>query len=228
MTRSRKTVPVVYFSDMLCIWAYLAQVRVDTIKANYGEQVPFETRFCSVFADSHRKITTAWKGKGAYESFNAHLRQAVERFPEIKFNPEIWLVVRPASSTSVHVFLKAAQLAEASGDLAAGKANALIWRMRCAFFQDARDISRWGVQCDVALEADIDLDRLKALIQDGAAYAALGADYQDAETMGIKGSPTFVLNEGRQKLYGNVGYRIIHANIQELLSEPNPDQASWC
>jgi hypothetical protein len=44
----------------------------------------------------------------------------------------------------------------------------------------------------------------------------------------VKGSPTMILNQGRQKLFGNVGYRIIEANIQELLREPNPDQASWC
>jgi hypothetical protein len=37
-----------------------------------------------------------------------------------------------------------------------------------------------------------------------------------------------ILNQGRQKLFGNVGYRIIEANIQELLREANPDQASWC
>jgi protein-disulfide isomerase len=59
-------------------------------------------------------------------------------------------------------------------------------------------------------------------------YAALSADYKEAENTGVKGSPTMILNEGRQKLFGNVGYRIIEANIQELLREPNPDQASWC
>ena len=46
--------------------------------------------------------------------------------------------------------------------------------------------------------------------------------------MRIEGSPSFVLNEGRQKLYGNVGFRIIEANIQELLRAPGGDQASWC
>jgi hypothetical protein len=44
----------------------------------------------------------------------------------------------------------------------------------------------------------------------------------------VKGSLMMILNEGRQKLFGNVGYRIIEANIHELLREPNPDQASWC
>ena len=59
-------------------------------------------------------------------------------------------------------------------------------------------------------------------------FARLAADYQDADKMRIEGSPTFVLNEGRQKLYGNVGFRVIEANIQELLRAPAGDQASWC
>ena len=46
--------------------------------------------------------------------------------------------------------------------------------------------------------------------------------------MGIQGSPSFVLNEGRQKLFGNVGFRILDANIQELLRAPQTEQASWC
>ena len=60
------------------------------------------------------------------------------------------------------------------------------------------------------------------------AFAALASDYQDANSMGVQGSPTFVLNDGRQKLYGDVGYKIIEANIQELIRDPHPDHASWC
>jgi hypothetical protein len=36
-----------------------------------------------------------------------------------------------------------------------------------------------------------------------------------------------LFNEGRQRLTGNVGYRIIEANIRELL-EGAPGQLSWC
>ena len=46
--------------------------------------------------------------------------------------------------------------------------------------------------------------------------------------MRIEGSPTFELNEGRQKLFGNVGFRVIEANVREVLRDPNQDQASWC
>ena len=77
-------------------------------------------------------------------------------------------------------------------------------------------------------QAGVDLARIEPLIHSGRAFAALASDYESASTMNIQGSPSFVLNEGRQKLYGNVGYRILEANIQELLRTQPADQASWC
>lgn len=223
-----KTIPIVYFSDVLCVWAYIAQVRVDEARRQFGEQIAIETRFCSVFGDTARKIPSAWGAKGGYQGFNAHLRHAAEAFPEIELNPDIWLTVRPASSASPHLFLKAAQLAEAQGNLPAGSADHLTRAFRAAFFVEARDICAWDVQRRLAERAHVGLEPIEALIRAGGAFAALSSDYQDAEAMGVKGSPSFVMNDGRQKLYGNVGYKIIEANIQELLREPHPDHASWC
>ena len=57
--------------------------------------------------------------------------------------------------------------------------------------------------------------------------AALMHDYQLAREYQIKGSPTFVMNEGRQVLFGNVGYRVLRTNIEELLNKP-ASEASWC
>jgi predicted DsbA family dithiol-disulfide isomerase len=51
---------------------------------------------------------------------------------------------------------------------------------------------------------------------------------REKEQLHITGSPTIVLNEGRQKLYGNVGYGVIEANIKELLKSPDAGAASWC
>ena len=218
-----KLVAITYFSDVLCVWAYIGQLRVDEIKARHGAVVRFDQRWCAVFGDTARKIATQWGKEDGYQHFHGHLMQVTAAFTEVNLYPRLWLDVRPASSAGAHLFLKATQLAEGRN-----ASEALAWAMRRAFFEQGRDIATRSVQRDVAREAGLDPTPIEACIHDGSAHAALSSDYQDASTMGIQGSPSFVLNEGRQKLYGNVGYKIIDANIQELLREREPDQASWC
>ena len=53
-------------------------------------------------------------------------------------------------------------------------------------------------------------------------------DVELKEAHKIEGSPTYYLNEGRQKLYGNVGYRILEANVLELMQNETSELASWC
>jgi protein-disulfide isomerase-like protein with CxxC motif len=76
----------------------------------------------------------------------------------------------------------------------------VLWDFRCAFFRDCRDIARWDVQCEIGKAHDVDIVAIEQCIHDGDAFARLAADYQDADKMRIEGSPSFVLNEGRQKL----------------------------
>lgn len=227
-------VQISYFSDVLCIWAYAAQARVDAVKEKFGDTVRMDYRFCSVFGDTAGKITSTWRNKGEYAGFNAHLRKVAGQFPHIEVHPDIWLKTRPPTSASAHLFLAAARqwLQERGREGQSGSTTLIfdqvMWAFRCAFFRDCRDVARWDVQCELAEALGIDIDAIEKSIHDGAAFAGLAADYQDADKMRIEGSPSFVLNDGRQKLYGDVGFRIIEANIQELLRAPAGDQASWC
>ncbi|HWA62252.1 MAG TPA: DsbA family protein [Caulobacteraceae bacterium] len=218
-----RTVDITYVSDVLCLWAYIAQARVDATHRTFGDQVRIEYRFCSVFGDTATKIGTGWKDRGGFAGFGAHAREAAERFDHVSVHPDIWLDVRPASSASPHLFLRAVQATHDRQTF-----ETLLWDFRCAFFHDARDIGSLAVQRDLAARRAIDLAAVDALVDSGEAFARLMADYDAAEKMRIEGSPSFVLNDGRQKLYGNVGFRIIEANIQELLREPSPEVASWC
>ncbi len=226
-------VEITYFSDVLCIWAYISQARVDAIKSKFGNDIRVEHRFCSVFGNTIQKINSSWKDKGGYEGFNAHLRQVAGKFPHVAVHPELWLKTRPVTSASPHLFLKAVQLLD-SETAATPRPfppnffDQLMWGFRCAFFRDCRDISRWDVQCDIAAGLGADIGRIEERIHDGTAFAGLAADYQDADKMRIEGSPSLVLNDGRQKLYGNVGFRVIEANVQGLIHAPDPEDASWC
>jgi len=229
--KSAKVVEVTHFSDVLCVWAYISEARIGALKEKFGGLLQLNYRFCSVFGDTPGKIKSAWKDKGEYQGFNSHLRHVAEKFPHVGIHPELWLKTRPMSSASPHLFLKAIQQWDQQslrrGD-AAGMFDQATSAFRRAFFRDCRDISCWNVQCEIAQRLGIDIDAIEKLIHGGAAFAALAADYQDADKMRIEGSPTLVLNEGRQKLYGNIAFRVIDANIQELLREPRAEDASWC
>jgi predicted DsbA family dithiol-disulfide isomerase len=99
--------------------------------------------------------------------------------------------------------------------------------LRKSFFSDAYDIGNLDVLLQLVERQGLDRDVISNSIHNGAAMAALMGDYQKAKQQGIKGSPSYVIDGGRQVLYGNVGYRVILANIEELLKHPQ-DEASWC
>jgi predicted DsbA family dithiol-disulfide isomerase len=231
VTKVAKIVDVTHFSDVLCVWAYISEARIDALKRKFGRSLRLSYRFCSVFGDTAGKIKSAWKDKGEYEGFNEHLQHIAAKFPHVEIHPELWLKTRPKTSASSHLFLKAIQQLERETAAHSGAATDLeraTSAFRRAFFRDRRDISSWNVQCEIAEPLGIDIDAVEKLIHAGTAFAALAADYQDADKMRIEGSPSLVLNEGRQKFYGNVGFRVIDANIQELLREPRDEDASWC
>lgn len=224
---------ITYFSDVLCIWAYASQARIEAVKDKFGDAIRIRHHFCSVFGDTAQKITATWNNKGGYDAFNTHLRSVAERFPHIEVHPEIWLKTRPPTSASAHVFMKAVERWDRETGMMRSHSSEsifdrVLWALRCAFFRDCQDIARWDVQCEIAEAFGADTVAIRHYLDSGAAFAGLAADYNDADKMRIEGSPSFVLNEGRQKLYGNIGFRLIEANIQELLRTHGIEEASWC
>jgi predicted DsbA family dithiol-disulfide isomerase len=228
MGLSMARVKIEHFSDVLCVWAYFSEPRMAEVMKNFSGEVDVTYRFVSVFGDVPGKIASNWAPKGGYAAFGEHTLQNAAQFPELQMDARIWRDVRPASSLGPHLYLKAIDLCERDGVCAGGTFARALSAMRAAFFAQGRDIGLDEIQQAVGEGAGAKAALLAPYLGDGRAAAALMADYKAAEQLHIMGSPTLVLNEGRQKLYGNVGYRIIEANIQELLRSPRPDQASWC
>ena len=100
-------------------------------------------------------------------------------------------------------------------------------KIRTAFFVDGLDIGCLDNLYDLIESDGLNRNSIEASINNGSAMAALMHDYQKSKQQTIKGSPSFVINEGRQTLYGNVGYRVLLANVEELLRNPK-GEASWC
>jgi predicted DsbA family dithiol-disulfide isomerase len=230
------TVRIAYFTDMLCVWAYLGQVRIDELKRTFAGQVSLEYRFTPIFGAPQQKIGVKWQDRGGFEGYGNHVHKICEKFPHIEINEQTWSVCRPTSSAVCHQYAKAVQNLESSGKVSAegvaelgGRSvlEELVWRIRLAFFRDARDVSHVEVLNDIATDLNLPIDAINNEIISGRAMAELCRDNELSEEYRIEGSPTLVLNEGRQKLYGNVGYRIIEANVKEVLNNPNAE-VTWC
>lgn len=229
-----KQIVIDHFSDLLCIWAYAAQIRVDELKHEFGDEVSFDYHFVSVFGATAERIGEGWADRGGYAGFGAHVLKVAAGFPHVEVHPQIWQGDAPASSAQAHLFLKAVQLMQQQdAALAALRFDGrtlleeAAWRLRLAFFRDNRNIARRDVQLAVAQELGLAVDKVEAMMDNGEAMAALCRDAELCRERGISGSPTYVLNEGRQTLYGNVGYKLIAANVNEVLHRPE-HQASWC
>lgn len=231
-----ESIKLTHFSDLLCIWAYVSQVRVDELKASFGARVQLDYRFIPVFGAVAHRIEKGWQARGGRAGYAAHVQETARLFPHIEVHPRLWLDDAPASSANVHLFLKAVQCLIGAGVIPARAApgatgrdmfEELAWQLRLAFFRDARNIARREVQFGLAAGLGLPPEPIRSALEDGTAMAELCRDLDLCKELSIGGSPTYVLNEGRQKLYGNVGYKVIAANVQEILQRPE-DQASWC
>jgi predicted DsbA family dithiol-disulfide isomerase len=229
-------VRVSYYSDVLCIWAYVTQRRIEELVQKFGNEISIDARFCSVFPDAWGKIEDKWRARGGFEGFNRHINEVARKFPHIDVHERLWLETRPRTSASAHLFIKAVEIVECegTGDKSAPQSYLdrlsarAAWELRRAFFASARDISDWQVHKEIAGRLGIDYGRIDEKIRSSEAVAQLAVDYDLSQKHGVEGSPTFLMNDGRQKLFGNVGYRLLEANVQELLRRAPEDEASWC
>lgn len=211
-----------YYSDVLCVWAHIAQPRIDEVGEHFTDTVAIDYRLCSVFGDTAHKIGVGWAGRGGYAGFAQHLHEVVAGFDHVTLHPDIWQRNAPVSSTPAHLLIKAVQRVDKR------QCRSVLQALRVAFFERCLDISKRSVLIDTLEAVGAPVDAVQAQIDNGMAFADLEADRREQQLLMVQGSPTIILNEGRQKLYGNIGFKVIEANIRELLRSPVDGAASWC
>ena len=222
MNKENKIIDIDYYSDVLCVWAWIAQPRLEQLEKQWGNRISVRHHFVDIFGDCEKKIPARWGETDGYEKFAEHVKHSAKPFDEAIINEDIWMASRPRSSAQAHLVLRAA-------DLVAGPELMceLALRIRRAFFVEAKDVSNPDLLLELASASGIDAGQIRQCLNDGSAIAALTSDLRNAADRGVRGSPTWVLNEGRQVIYGNVGYRVLNANVEELINRPI-EEASWC
>jgi len=220
-------VKIDYYSDLLCVWAYIGDARNQELQTQFPNQLEWERHYLPVFGDVNSKFQAQWQDRGGAAGYAAHVSEVIAGFDHVTLNSDCWSTVQPASSAPAHLWLAAARQLEQTGDLPANTEEKLAWALRTAFFEHAVDIAQQSELVAVVRDLGFDSEAILDCIANGTAYAALCQDMLKARDANIRISPTYVFNEGRQRLTGNVGYRIIEANVKELLEKPE-NQLSWC
>ncbi len=219
---AKVAVEVEYYSDVLCVWAWIAQRRLDELRQHFGTELELKIRYVNVFGNTKSQIGEKWASRGGFDGFGKHVIEAAAPFPNAPIVDNIWQTVRPLSSTPAHTVLKAVEISHT-----VEAAENLAYTLRERFFTVPLDIGQLDVLLDLADNEGLNIGLINATLNSGSAIAEVMKDYQAAQSQGIKGSPSWVLDNGRQILYGNVGYRVLRANAAELLNQP-PEEASWC
>lgn len=226
------TAPLViqYFSDVLCVWAYVGQARLDELRSQYRGRVLVQHRFLNIYGDVRRRIESHGQGADKQADYAERMRGVARRFDHVAFSPRAFADVVPASSNQAHFLLCCLRVAIEEGrfeDPTGDVLDGLLRDIRFAFFQDGRDVAQLSVLWELFGARKVSREVLDPYVQDGAGMALLSHDFQQKDALRIEGSPTYVMDGGRQKLFGNVGYRVIEANVVELL-EAQSGGASWC
>lgn len=217
-----------HFSDVLCVWAYVSQIRIDELKQQFGDAVELDYHYVPVFGHAHQKLDSQWSQRGGVEAYGQHVKEIIGKFEHCPVHPDIWVRNTPRSSLPAHLLLCALRLLKDQTPDARGNTSfeRTAWALRRAFFCDLVDISQQRELLTIAEKLQLPVDEIEAILNSGAAHALLSEDIAMAREQPVRASPTLLFNEGRQMLTGNVGYRVIEANVRELLRAPAG--SSWC
>jgi predicted DsbA family dithiol-disulfide isomerase len=217
-----KPIIVEYYSDLLCVWAWIAQKRIDELNHKLNNKIEIHYHYLDIFGDTQAKMDKQWATKGGFQGFAEHVVESAKPYADVIISKDIWTKTKPSTSANAHLVLKAVEL-----HYGMEKSAELALDLRQAFFGQAKDISNLDVLYALVEQVGLNVELIKPLINNGRAMAALMTDYQIAKQLSLKGSPTYIIDNGRQTLYGNVGYKVLLANIEEQLKRPC-NEASWC
>lgn len=208
-----KPIKIEYFTDVLCVWAWVSQQRIERLEKLFGEQISFQFRYLDVFGDTQQKMQNQWAERGHYQGFAEHVKNSASCEPNAIINPKIWQEIQPTTSTTAHLILKAIELA-----YHADKSSEMALVFRKAFYIDALDISQLSILMQLVSEHGLETTLVQKFVENGQAIAALMTDYQYAKQQSLKGSPTFIIDNSRQVLFGNVSDKVLQANISAHIS----------
>lgn len=210
-----------YWSDPLCVWALVAQRKLDRVLGDLGEYLDVDYRIVPVFGSLRWRFAEGPWAKEGIEGRVAATRRIAEQAGRTDVSGECWRRAMPSSSWAPAAAIKAVFALEDGRGEALGPVYQCALRER--FFAREENIAMRGVQLEVAEELGVSRDAIERRLDDGSALAAVCEDHSEKERLRLQGSPTYVFEGGRAMLYGNFDYAILRSTVEELVRGMRPD-----
>lgn len=208
-----------YWTDPFCIWAFTAEPQLNRLVENHGDRITIRYRIVPVFGSIVRRFATgAWSEQGPAGRAAATARIAAEHRPEIEVTGRVWIDDPPASSFGAAAAFEAVQLLEAEGLVEKGAAARYLSGLRHRFFVDNVNLARRDARLALAEDQGLPVAALAERIDDGRAMAALFEDQEDRLAAKVVGSPTYLFDGGRTRLYGNFRAEVLDATVRAYLA----------
>lgn len=209
-----------YWSDPLCIWALVAQTKLDRVLGELGERVLVDYRIIPVFGSVPWRFAAGPWAKEGVEGRAAATRRIAEQGGRSDVSGECWRRAKPASSWAPACAIKAVFALDNGRGEEAGPAYQNALRER--FFVHEMNVALRSVQLELAEEMGLPRGPIEERLDDGSALAAICEDYAEKERLRLQGSPTYVFDGGRAMLYGNFSYGVLHSTVEELVRGIDP------
>ena len=209
-----------YWSDPLCIWALVAQQKLDRVLDELGEHVRVDYRIVPVFGSVPWRFAQGPWAKDGVEGRVLATRKIAEQGGRTDVSGECWRRAMPSSSWAPAAAIKAVFALEDEGGEEVGPRYQRALRER--FFVGEVNIARRAVQLEVAEALGLPRGPIEMRLDDGSALAAVCEDHAEKERLRLQGSPTYVFDGGRAMLYGNFDYGVLRSTVDELLRGARP------
>ena len=209
-----------YWSDPLCVWALVAQQKLDRLLHDLGPRVRVDYRIVPVFGSVPWRFGQGPWAKDGVEGRVAATRKIAEQGGRTDVSGECWRKAMPMSSWAPAAAIKAVFALEDGRGVEDGPPYQRALRER--FFVGESNVALRAVQLEVAEELGLPRGPIETRLDDGSALAAVCEDQAEKERLRIQGSPTYVFDGGRAMLYGNFSDGILRSTVDELVRGIRP------
>ena len=177
-------IEVVFFHDVLCAWSYLADLRLQVLREEFGAQVRWSYRGYPLRPDEEAL------DKKQRRLLARHFRRAAKELEGAGVVADLWTGNDPPVSSLPPLIALEAALAQGQP-----AQLALLKALRAAAFLRGVNITRRDVLLELAGHAGLDEERFLKDLDDAKTAEMLQDGVNEAESMGIRGVPAIVIGD---------------------------------